>query len=385
MAPRSIKCVLIGYFGRDAYRLFDKSTGKTYRSRDVIFEEGVGHRTLDAPVSNEGEIDDHIILQPTDKQPVPNNGLVPAVLPINPTGIHIQKLATQPITQTIRRSTHTKQPTEALLKSEASEREVEEAAELGKEWATDDPAGVQSAYVQSMATTAVMSLPDPENFSLPNSYAEAMVRPYIWSGPIEKELKVMRDREVWEEIDPPPDVRTIGTRWTFANNYDSDGNLTGRKVRLIAKGFTQIPGVDFFETYASVVCYESLWMNLAIAAANDMETWQVDYVAAYLNSKPQAEIYIELPEGAKVQGKIGRLNRTLYGTMDGAYNWWETLDTEMSELGYYCSKADPSVRSRHANGNITITSTYTDDTTVRGLPSFPTPDFNTLYTPPHHR
>ena len=199
---------------------------------------------------------------------------------------------------------------------------------------TDNPAGVQSTYVQSMATTATLSLPDPKNFSLPNLYVEAMVRPDIWSGPIEKELKVMRDREVWEEIDPPPDVHTIGTRWTFANKYDSDGNLTSRKVRLIAKGFTQIPGVDFFETYASVVHYESLWIKLAIAAANNMETWQVDYVAAYLNSKLQAEIYIELLEGAKIRGKIGRLNRTLYGTMDGAYNWWEMLDTEMSELGY---------------------------------------------------
>ena len=104
-------------------------------------------------------------------------------------------------------------------------------------------------------------------------------------------------------------------------------------------------------------------MNLAIAAANDMEAWQIDYVAAYLNSKPQVDIYIELPEGAKVQGKIGKLNKTLYGTMDGAYNWWETLDEEMSELGYYRSKADPSVRSCHTDKDITITSTYTDDTT----------------------
>jgi hypothetical protein len=48
--------------------------------------------------------------------------------------------------------------------------------------------------------------------------------------------------------------------------------------------------------------------------------------------------------------------------MDGVYNWWETLDAEMLELGYYHSKADPLVRSRHANGSITITSTYTDDT-----------------------
>ena len=49
--------------------------------------------------------------------------------------------------------------------------------------------------------------------------------------------------------------------------------------------------------------------------------------------------------------------------MDGVYNWWETLDAEMSELGYYRLKADPSVHLRHTSGNITITSTYTDNTT----------------------
>jgi Reverse transcriptase (RNA-dependent DNA polymerase) len=93
--------------------------------------------------------------------------------------------------------------------------------------------------------------------------------------------------------------------------------------------------LDFFETYASVIWYESLQMNLAIAAANSMETWQVDYVAPYLSSKLQADIYIEVPEGAKVQEKIGKLNRILYGTIYGAYNLWEILDAEMSELGYY--------------------------------------------------
>jgi hypothetical protein len=79
LAPWSLKCVLIGYFGYDAYCLFDKSTGKTYCSQDVIFEEGIGHRTLDVqPVSNEGDID-HVVLQPTNEtQPNPNAGLIPA-------------------------------------------------------------------------------------------------------------------------------------------------------------------------------------------------------------------------------------------------------------------------------------------------------------------
>lgn len=83
--------------------------------------------------------------------------------------------------------------------------------------------------------------------------------------------------------------------------------------------------LELMKTYASVVCHESLSMSLAIAATNNIETWQVDYVAAYLNSKLQVDIYIELPDGAKIQGKIGKLNRTLYRTMDGAYNWWEDV------------------------------------------------------------
>jgi hypothetical protein len=260
LAPRSIKCVLIGYFGHDAYRLLDKSTGKMLRSRDVIFEEGIGHRTISTPqVSNEGEAD-HVILQSIgDVQPTPELGLIPAHTTTT-TGPPLPQsilLAPEPIPQNTRWSTHVRHPSEALLKSQASERNVEDTANSGKEWATNDtPTGVLSAYIDSIAletTSTSVPLPDPENFWLPNSYSEAMSRPNIWSGPIKKELSVMKDRNVWEEINPPPDVCMIRTRWTFANKYDSNRNPTGRKARLVAKGFTQIPGVDFFETYASVV------------------------------------------------------------------------------------------------------------------------------------
>ena len=149
----------------------------------------------------------------------------------------------------------------------------------------------------------------------------------------------MRDRNIWNVIEnPPPDICTIKTHWTFANKFDGDGKLTTRKAHLVAKGFTQIPGVDFFESYASVIHYKSLWMNLAIAAANNMEAWQIDYIAAYLNSLPQAKVYIKLHDGS-----VAELLHSLYGTMDGAYNWWDALNRDMSELGYCHSKADPSV------------------------------------------
>ena len=63
------------------------------------------------------------------------------------------------------------------------------------------------------------------------------------------------------------------------------------------------------------------------------------------------------------EGKVAQLDYTLYGTMQGANNWWDSLDKEYNQLGYYRSKADTSVRSRNVDGEITITSTYTDDVT----------------------
>ncbi|KAG5734041.1 Copia protein, partial [Termitomyces sp. T112] len=59
---------------------------------------------------------------------------------------------------------------------------------------------------------------------------------------------------------------------------------------------------------------------------------------------------------------VSLLDKALYGMMDAANNWWGTLDVDMTRLGYKRSEADQSVRSREQNGERTITSTYTDDT-----------------------
>jgi Reverse transcriptase (RNA-dependent DNA polymerase) len=124
----------------------------------------------------------------------------------------------------------------------------------------------------------------------------------------------------------------------------------------------QIPGVDYFETYVSVIRYESLQMNLAITAAKNMEAWQVDYVGAYLNAKNQAPKYMEEPEGYKTDlGKVCCITKALCGTMDGATNWFQALNEEMGELGYYQLKANPSVWSCHSDGEVTVTSTYINE------------------------
>ena len=89
--------------------------------------------------------------------------------------------------------------------------------------------------------------------------------------------------------------------WTFALKYDADRKVVGQKARLMVKGFSQIPGVDYFATYTSVVRYESLWINLAVGTIPDYELWQIDYTSTYLNAPAQVPALMEQPEGYEVK------------------------------------------------------------------------------------
>lgn len=66
---------------------------------------------------------------------------------------------------------------------------------------------------------------------------------------------------------------------------------------------------------------------------------------------------------ARANNIVCVLEKSLYGTVDGAHNWANTLNAMMKDLGYYRSQADQSVRIRSLDGNTTITCTYTDDIT----------------------
>lgn len=135
-----------------------------------------------------------------------------------------------------------------------------------------------------------------------------------------------------------------------------------RKARLVAKGFSQVAGEDFDETYAAVVHLESLRMSAAIAAQEGLEIWQIDFVSAYLNSIPEHKIYMRLPPGFPGgEGKLALLRKTLYGLMQGGFDWYWTLDGTYTNLGYKRFCADPCVSSRIAGAEATITNTFNDD------------------------
>jgi hypothetical protein len=105
-------------------------------------------------------------------------------------------------------------------------------------------------------------------------------------------------------------------------------------------------------------------MTAAIAAKHDLKLWRIDFVGAYLNSLTKEDIYMKQPEGFIEPGYedyVAKLIHTIYGTIQGGHDWFETLSNTYNDLGYSTSRADPCVRYKKELGNYTITDTYTDD------------------------
>ena len=121
----------------------------------------------------------------------------------------------------------------------------------------------------------------------PRTYLEVVENPDSekWLEAMRSEMDSMSENQVWTLVEPPEGIKPIGCKWVFKKKTDMDGNVQTYKGRLVAKGFRQIQGVDYDETFSPVAIVKSIRILLAIATFYDYEIWQMDVKTASLNGK----------------------------------------------------------------------------------------------------
>ena len=162
--------------------------------------------------------------------------------------------------------------------------------------------------------------PEQGHFSLlstvePSSFEEAS-NDKSWVKAMEEELDQIQKNETWELVPRPKNKNVIGTKWVFRNKLNEEGQITRNKARLVFKGYAQVEGIDFEETFSPVARMEAIRMILAYACSNKIKVYQMDVKSAFLNGELEEEVYIEQPEGFQVSDKKGyvcRLKKALYG------------------------------------------------------------------------
>jgi len=132
----------------------------------------------------------------------------------------------------------------------------------------------------------------------------------------------------------PDGKKAVRSQIVFKEKLDGHGNQVKFKARIVAKGFSQVPGEDFTEMFSSIAKFMTL---LALAAFLDFEIHQVDVVAAYLQGELDEDIYIEVPEGVEKLdsgGHYWRLKRALYRLKQAGRQWKKKLHKVLMKLEF---------------------------------------------------
>jgi hypothetical protein len=85
----------------------------------------------------------------------------------------------------------------------------------------------------------------------------------------------------------------VGTKWVFHSKQDEYGVVIRNKSRLVAKGYAQVLGLDFEETFAPLARLESIRILLVYAAHHSFKLFQMDVKSAFLNGPFTEEVYME--------------------------------------------------------------------------------------------
>jgi hypothetical protein len=105
---------------------------------------------------------------------------------------------------------------------------------------------------------------------------------------MEKEMNSLRENKTWTLVRPPQDANIVGSRLTYKIKTDSNGNAGTYKARLVAQGFSQQHGIDYFETLSPVISMTGLRIFFVIVASRNLQTRHMDVTTAFLNSELSA-------------------------------------------------------------------------------------------------
>ena len=153
-----------------------------------------------------------------------------------------------------------------------------------------------------------------------------------WQTAMEAEIKALNDQDVWELVDLPQNCKPIKCRWVY--DIKTDGQKRGQ---LVTKGFSQIPGIDFEETFSPVARFETVRLLLALSALEDWEIEALDVKTAFLYGNLDEELYMEQPEGSVVKGqekKVYKVKKALYGLKQAAIAWNKQANKSLMKLGF---------------------------------------------------
>jgi len=189
-----------------------------------------------------------------------------------------------------------------------------------------------------------------------------------WKAAAQDEFASLVENDTWvvlQKKDVPKGRNILTAKWVFKKKLDSGNEIVRYKARWVARGFEQIQGQDFSETFASVVKGVTYRIGFALATQFGMHCHLMDVKTAFLNGVLDEEVYLSPPEGFESSfppRAVLKLVKSLYGLKQSPRQWYQCLREFLISLGWKVSEYDQAV---FFNNGIII-EVYVDDLKITG-------------------
>ena len=167
-----------------------------------------------------------------------------------------------------------------------------------------------------------------------------------WKLAMDQEMEALKLNNTWDLVNVPNNAKIIDNKWVFRIKSDQDGNPIRFKARLVARGFMQEKGIDYEDTFAPVVRYDSIRILLALAAENDCHLANFDVQSAFLYGDLSECIYMKQPVGFENKKRpelVCKLNKSLYGLKQSPKCWNRKFVSFLSTYDFKQLKTDQCV------------------------------------------
>ena len=131
-----------------------------------------------------------------------------------------------------------------------------------------------------------------------------------------EEIDAIKKNNTWDLVDLLANKTSIGVKWAYKIKLNEKGQVEKHKYKLVAKGFSHQPSIDYEETFAPRERLDIVIIVLAFVAQNKWPVYQLDVKSSFLNGILKEEIYVDQPPGYEFKGqenKVYRLKKALYG------------------------------------------------------------------------
>eukprot|EP00253_Pinus_taeda_P021161 PITA_21161 len=112
-----------------------------------------------------------------------------------------------------------------------------------------------------------------------------------------EEYRSLLANDTCDLVPLPKGQKLVRCKWVYKTKYVPDGKVDKHKACLVAKGFSQVEGIDYIETFSLVSKMNSIFLVLSLATSFKWEVHQMDVKSSFLHGNLHEEIYIKQPIG----------------------------------------------------------------------------------------